>query len=110
MILLIGIQKSPFDILGDSGGNHVETNIGVQGTNQFSLADIGIVLQQFILFAGVVTTIASLVILLFIRNNTKLLAEKKQGIIHKLFIIWLSASAVTLFNILKSFLDGIFGF
>lgn len=108
-IFLLSTQN-PFDILGDPDTNKVETTLGVDGKAAFSLTDIAVLLKAFIVYGGFVTAVAALITMLFIRKNDKLTAEKKEHITRILVIIWLAGSAPTLFNILKSFLDGLFGF
>jgi len=101
---------SPFDILGNKETNKVETTLGIEGETTFSLTDIAVLFKATILYGGIVLTIAAAIALLFIRNNDKIVKEKKDRITHIILIIWLAGSAPTLFNILKSFFDGLFGF
>lgn len=106
--LVFLLSTAPFEILGES--NNVEYKLGVEGTTLFSIADIAAVFQSIIFYGGFVTAIGMGILLLFTKNNEKLYGERKQAIMHKIFIIWLAASAVSIFNLLKSFLDGTFGF
>lgn len=105
---MILLSDDPFSIL--SKDNAVEVELGVNETTKFSLADIGVLLKSIILYGGAVMALASLIILLFIRNNDRLLGEHKERVTRILTIIWLSGSSVTIFNILKSFFDSVFGF
>lgn len=101
-------KSDPFKILSES--NTVTTELGIEGTSQFSFAEIGFLLQNIVFYGGLVTVIGVGILLLFTKGNEKTYTERKQQIIHKLFLIWLAASAVTLFNFLKMILDGVFGF
>lgn len=100
-------EKDPFSILGSD--NNVITEIGA-GANQFSFADIGALLKNIIFYGGIVSVIFVGLLMLFTKGNEKMYTERKQQIMHKLLIIWLASAAVTLFNILKMILDGVFGF
>lgn len=102
-------NASPFGILGDKSTNIVKSELGIDGTVKFSFTDMGFGLQTVIFYGGLITSILSAILLLFFRGNEKQIAEHKRNICHKLLIIWLAASAVTIFNILKIFMDDIFG-
>ncbi len=104
MILL----TNPFAILGTD--NDVTTELGVTETTKFSLADIVVLLKAVILYGGIIMALGSLILLLFIRNNDRLFGEHKERVTRILTIIWLAGSSVTIFNILKTFFDSIFGF
>ena len=104
------IFASPFEILGNSDTNDVIVQIGSGGESSFALTDIAVIMRTVIYGGAAVTSLVSLSILLLVRNNSKLLSEKKAALMHKLLIVWLASSAVTIFNILKGLLDGLFGF
>lgn len=104
----ISTVKDPFSILGQD--NSVQTELGVEGTATFHLADFGAVLQAVILYAGVVVMLGIAISMLFLRNNDKVYGERKAGIQHRLIIVFLGAFAVTIFNLFKMILDGAFGF
>jgi len=101
---------SPFEILGGSDTNDVVVQMGSTGESTFSLTDIAVILRTVIYGGAAVTALVSLCTLLLIRKNDRLLAEKKAALMHKVLIVWLASSAVTIFNIYKGLLDGFFGF
>lgn len=103
------VFASPFEILGNSDTNDVIVQIGSGGESSFALTDIAVIMRTVIYGGAAVTALASLCTLLLVRNN-KLLSEKKAALMHKLLIVWLASSAVTIFNILKGLLDSLFGF
>lgn len=96
---------SPFDILGDSGTNNVESQIG-----SFALTDIAVILRTFIIGGATVTSIISLILMLYVKKNTRIIEEKKAAITSRLLYVWLASSAVPLFTLLKLILDELFGF
>ena len=102
------LLTNPFAILGTD--NDVTTELGVTETTKFSLADIVVLLKAVILYGGIIMALGSLILLLFIRNNDRLFGEHKERVTRILTIIWLAESSVTIFNILKTFFDSIFGF
>lgn len=104
------IFASPFEILGNSDTNDVIVQIGLGGKSSFALTDIAVIMRTVIYGGAGVTALVSLSILLLVRNNIKLLSDKKTALMHKLLIVWLASSAVTILNILKDLLDGLFGF
>ena len=101
MILL----EAPFEILSENTG--VDTYTGGNDTG-LNLAEIGILVRKFTVYGGIVTVLAGLIAILLIRSNEKIYSEEKSRIMTRIFIIWLTISAVTLFNIVKSILDGVF--
>lgn len=101
---------SPFEILGGTDTNNVVVQIGSGGDSAFALTDIAVILRNIIYGGAAVTTLVSLCVLLMVRKNDKLLAEKKAAVMNKVLIVWLASSAVTVFNLYKGFLDGLFGF
>jgi len=109
MINALKMFSSPFEILGNPDTNNVIVQIG-SGESSFSLTDIAVILRTIIYGGAAVTALASLCTLLLVRKNDKLLAEKKAAITHKVMVVWLASSAVTIFNIFKGLLDGLFGF
>lgn len=104
----ISTLKSPFSILGQD--NVVQTELGVEDTTAFNLADIGAVFQAVILYAGIVVMLGIAISMLFLRDNDKIYGERKKSIQHRLLIVFLGAFAVTIFNLFKMILDGAFGF
>lgn len=110
MVKALKMFTSPFEILGNSDTNNVIVQIGSGGESSLALTDIAVILRTVIYGGAAVTALASLCILLLVRKNDRLLAEKKSEITHKILIVWLTSSAVTIFNIFKSLLDGLFGF
>jgi len=100
---------SPFDVLGDPDTNKVVTKLG-DGASPFDLSEIFIVLRHVIYGASAIVAVSGLIVLLFIKKNDRLLAEQKGKVTKAVAIVWLAASAVTLFNVLKAALDGLFGF
>lgn len=101
MILL----EAPFDIISQDTG--VDTYTGGAGTG-LDLAEIGILIRKFIIYGGIVTVLAGLIAIIFIRSNEKMYSEEKSRIMTRILIIWLSISAVTIFNIVKGVLEGLF--
>lgn len=110
VLIIRKMFSSPFEILGNPDTNDVIVQIGSGGESAFVLTDIAIVIRTVIYGGAAVTALASLCALLLVRKNDKLLAEKKAAVMHKVLIVWLASSAVTVFDILKGFLDGLFGF
>ena len=109
MIRALRMFTSPFEIL-DSDTNNVIVKLASGGEASFALTDIAVILRTIIYGGAAVTALTSLCTLLLVRKNDKLLAEKKAAIMHKVLIVWLASSAVTIFNIFKGLLDGLFGF
>ena len=105
---MIILSQSPFSILGND--NNVTVDLGVDETSKFSLSDIAVLCKAVILYGGILMALASLILLLFIRNNDRMFGEHKERITRILLIIWLAGSSVTIFNLLKTFMDTIFGF
>lgn len=97
---IMSATTDPFDILNDSSRNVVET-LPI-------MVDTGILLRRFIIGAGVVMFIVGLIAILLIRNNERMYEETKSKIMRVLLIIWLAANAVTIFNVIKGVIDGIF--
>lgn len=110
MVKALKMFSSPFEILGNSDTNNVIVQLGSGGESSFTLADIAVILRTIIYGGATVTALVSLCTLLLIRKNDRLLAEKKAAVVHKVLIVWLASSAVTIFNIYKGILDGFFGF
>lgn len=100
---------SPFEVLGDPETNKVTTTMGNE-TNPFDLTELFIVFRHVIYGASAIVAICGLFVILFIRKNDRLLSEQKGKVTKAIVIVWLASSAVTLFNLLKAFLDGLFGF
>lgn len=110
MVKALKIFFSPFEILGNSDTNNVIVQMGSTEESSFMLTDIAVILRTVIYGGAAVTALVSLCALLLIRKNDRLLAEKKAALMHKVLIVWLASSAVTIFNIYKGLLDGLFGF
>ena len=107
--MLFMTLTSPFGVLGDPDTNKVVTNVG-DGSAPLRLTEVFIFLRHLIYGASAIVAVSGLIVLLFFKKNDRLLAEQKAKVTKAIAVVWLAASAVTLFNILKAFLDGLFGF
>lgn len=93
--------RDPFDILYVASENKVTSIDGID------MGALGYLLKSFIFMSGLIS-IAIILISLFFVHKADIVAEKKKSIESKLFIMFLAASAVTLFDTLKNFFDYMF--
>lgn len=104
-INIFAATNDPFEILSP------KTNQDGELLNQLVapaiIKDTGILLRRFIIGAGVVIFIACLISILLIRNNERMYEEKKNKAIRVLVIVWLAESAITIFNIVQGFIEGV---
>lgn len=100
-------DDDPMEILNtqskiwDSGDANDQKITGVIG-------DVGVIGIRFIIGAGVILFIICLISILFIRNDVKMLDQKKKEITKIVVTIWLAASAVTIFSTIYALLNNIF--
>ena len=73
----------------------------------FPVTDLYAILERDALVWAIIILLVTFISMLFVNNSEKL-AEKKKDILHKLFIVFLIASLVSILNILLMFLDNIF--
>lgn len=109
---ILDISEKPFDILGDSSSNKVQVTIGDPANPDagFSLGEVGYLLKQGVLYIGLLTCMGCVIALMLVRKDTKIIAEKKSELYHKLLLVFLAGCAATLFGGYKQFLDGLFHF
>lgn len=103
-------SKKPFDILAGDNAVKIDFGSGKAGDAQFSMAEIAQILRILIVYGAVLGIIGAAIAMLFIHRDQRLMGEYKQDIMHKLGMVFLACSAVTLFNFLKLFLDSLFGY
>lgn len=99
ILLSGGSGENPWSILGDPVTNSVYAG---------SLTNLAFVLRK----GGIVLcflAIACSVVKLLVYHDQKSQTELKNNIIHKLWVIILIASLVTLFTLLKTTADQVFG-
>lgn len=73
----------------------------------FPITDLYAILERDALVWAIIILLGTFISMLFVNKSEKL-AEKKTDILHKLFIVFLIASLVSILNILLMFLDKIF--
>ena len=100
-VVLAFNNKDPFDIIYNPAWNKVETVAGLD------LGALGYLLKSTVLLAGLISIAATLIALFFI-NKADMVNEKKKVIESRLFVMFLAASAITFFDVLKGFFDYIF--
>lgn len=101
-VLLSVAGDTPWEILG----NPLNNNLSVAG-GTVPFGSLGLVLRR----GGVALcflAIAVSVVKLLVYHDAKNQAELKENIKHKLYVIILIASLVTLFTLMKDLFDGVF--
>lgn len=89
--------------LGDYSEYRDTTNYAV-----FNLTDIYAILINIIRVGGVVMIAGSLIAIIIMGRNDKMVAEHKSKIMFRLTILLLAGFAITIFNVLYSVAEGSF--
>lgn len=96
--------RNPMDIINGAEPDLVQEGkmIDLLGTD-----DLFVIIKRDALLISVVVIIGLLITMLFIRRSEKL-ADRKEDIMHKLLIVFLIASLVSILNIISILVEGIF--
>lgn len=94
---------NPMDILN----GRVPYTYGDDSQKMLQGADLFAVLRRDALLLSVIVIVATLISMLFIRKSDKW-ADKKEDVLHKLLIVFLIASLVTILNVVAGFFEGLF--
>ena len=95
------LSNDPLDIIYDNSMNIVES---IEG---FNFADFFYLIKSFGVLGGLLSIGATLLTMLYV-ERTDAVADKKKDIEHKLFVLFLIFSLITLFNVMKEVFDTIF--
>lgn len=97
------LSRDPFNIIYDKSTNIVES---IEG---FHFADFFYLIKSFGIIGGLLSIGATLLAILYVERSDAV-ADKKKDIEHKLFVLFLLFSLVTIFNVMKEVFDNIFIF
>lgn len=95
-------MADPWDILSQENDVDILSNLNIGGLI-FALRRGAIILSFLSIAFGVIYLIS-------IHGDQKKFQEKKSNIQHKFVVIFITGNVIFLFNILKDFLDVVFGF
>ena len=71
------------------------------------LGGIWMIIKTNAILWSVIVSVVILISMLFI-HKAEMLQDKKKDLLHKLGIVFLFSSLITIFNIVKAFFDGLF--
>jgi len=95
------LPRDPFDIIYNNTENIVES---IEG---FNFADFFYLIKSFGVIGGLLAIGATLLVMLYVERSDAL-ADKKKDIEHKLFVLFLIFSLITIFNVMKEVFDNMF--
>lgn len=95
------LERDPFDIIYNNTTNIVES---IEG---FNLADFFYLIKSVGVIGGLLSIGVTLLAILFV-DRSDAAADKKKDIEHKLFILFIIFSLITIFNVMKDVFDLLF--
>ena len=80
----------------------------MEAARQFGAAGLFSAVKDAVIVLAVISILCSLIGMLFV-GKAEIIAEKKQDIMHKLKIVFLTASFISILNMVMYFIEGIVG-
>lgn len=105
--VLSGVALNPVDIASGKGKSDSATIGGTDVAEFLQLTDLFALIRRDSILISVIVILALLITMLFIKKSDKL-ADRKADILHKLGIVFVIASLVTILNILYAVVRGMF--